>query len=289
MRLLLARGADAIAQRDQLADLQLAGLYAYPEPQWLRANMVASADGAGFLGGRTASLSSPADMHLFGLLRVLADVVLVGAGTARTEQYKPARRRPELAGLREASGGQDRPPAPPIAVLSRRLDLDFAAPLFTAAPPDARTILITCARSPDERRAAAARAADVIVAGELDVDLKEAVAALRDRGLGRILCEGGPHLLGEIAGDGLLDELCLTVSPVLAGPGPARVTAGAPFPARPMTLAHVLADDGFLFCRYLVGSHLSIPNVRVAVPGGKLIPSEVLDRFPEVPGQRDGR
>jgi riboflavin biosynthesis pyrimidine reductase len=231
----------------ELDDRALADVYAYPGPRWLRTNMVASADGAGFLEGRTAALSTPGDMRVFGLLRVLADVVLVGAGTARVEEYKPARRRPALEDLRAA-----RPPAVPIAVVSRKLDLDFASPLFTEAPPDARTIVITRAGSPDDQRATAARVADVIVAGDLAVDLEEALAALRDRGLGRVLCEGGPHLLGQLAAEGLLDELCLTVTPVLAGPGPTRVVAGAPFPARPMTLAHVLTEDGALFCRYVV-------------------------------------
>jgi riboflavin biosynthesis pyrimidine reductase len=250
------------AAGDELDDAGLAELYAYPEPRWLRANMVTSADGAGFLDGRTEGLSSPADMRLFGLLRVLADVVLVGAGTARTEQYKPARRRPALAALRAG-----RPPVPPIAVLSRKLDLDFATPLFNEAPQDARTIVITCAGSPDGRRAAAAKVADVIVAGDLVVDLTEALSALRARGLGRVLCEGGPHLLGEIAAAGLLDELCLTVSPVLAGPGPGRITAGAPFPEQLMTLEHVLEDDGFLYCRYLVDNRLparAAPGLPVA-------------------------
>jgi riboflavin biosynthesis pyrimidine reductase len=252
--LLLPRGGDppeppgrSPAAGGELDDAGLAELYACPEPRWLRANMVSSADGAGYLDGRTEGLSSPADMRLFGVLRVLADVVLVGAGTARIERYKPARRRPPLAALRA-----DRPPAPPIALVSRKLGLDFATPLFTEAPEDARTIVITCAAAPDDRRAAAAKVADVIVAGDLVVDLTEALSALRARGLGRVMCEGGPHLLGEIAAAGLLDELCLTVSPILAGPGPGRVTAGAPFPARPMRLEHVLEDGGFLFCRYLV-------------------------------------
>jgi len=80
------------------------------------------------------------------------------------------------------------------------------------------------------------------------------VAALRDRGLGQVLCEGGPHLLGQLAAEGLLDELCLTVTPLLAGPGPTRVVAGAPFPPRPMTLAHVLTEDGELFCRYVTAN-----------------------------------
>ena len=236
-----------LAQGDaELDDRDLAELYAYPGPMWLRTNMVTSADGAGFLEGRTAALSTPGDMRIFGLLRVLADVVLVGAGTARVEEYKPARRRPALEDLRTG-----RPLAVPIAVVSRKLDLDFATPLFTEAPPDARTIVITCAGSPEDQRAAAALVADVVVAGDMAVNLREALTALRDRGLGQVLCEGGPHLLGQLAAEGLLSELCLTVTPVLAGPGPTRVIAGAPFPARPMTLAHVLTEDGALFCRYV--------------------------------------
>ena len=242
MRVLLPRDGPPAGNLD---DAALARLYAYPGPRRLRANMVSSADGAGFLDGRSAGLSSPADMRLFGLLRVLADVILVGAGTARTEQYKPARRRPALAGLRAG-----RSVTAPVALVSRTLELDLTAPLFAGAPPDARTIVITCDSAPAGKRAVAARTADVIVAGDLVVDLTAAVAALRDRGLGRVLCEGGPHLLGQLAAAGLLDELCLTVSPLLAGPGPSRITAGAPFPARPLTLAHLLEDDGFLFCRY---------------------------------------
>jgi riboflavin biosynthesis pyrimidine reductase len=237
------------AAHGELDDDQLAELYAYPRAQWQRANMVSSADGAGFLESRTAGLSSPADIRLFGLLRSLADVVLVGAGTARTEQYKPARRRTALASLRAG-----RTATPPIALVSRSLELDLGTPLFADAPPDARTIVITCDSSPAGRRAAVARVADLIVAGDLLVDLAEGLAALRARGLGRVLCEGGPHLLGEVAAAGLLDELCLTISPLLAGPGPFRITAGAPFPARPMTLAHVVEADGFLFCRYVANA-----------------------------------
>ncbi len=235
----------------ELDPSRLAELYAYPRPHWLRANMVASADGAGSLDGLSGGLSAPADRRLFVVLRALCDVVLVGAGTARTEGYRPARVRPELAGLRAG-----RAPTPPIALVSGSLDLDLAGALFTAAPADARTIVITSAASPAGRRAAVARAADVIVAGEDAVDLKQALAALAERGLGRVLCEGGPLLLGGVAAAGLLDELCLTISPLLAGPGPSRITAGPAFPARPMSLAQVLRDGSFLFCRYLADNPL---------------------------------
>jgi len=172
-------------------------------------------------------------------------VVLVGAGTARVEEYKPARRRPSLASLREG-----RPETATIALVTRTLGLNLVSHLFTETPADARTIVITCAASDADMRAEAAKVADVIVAGEETVDLGQALDELAERGLRRVLCEGGPHLLGDLAADGLLDELCLSFSPTLAGAS--RIIAGQPSDARRMKLAHVLAeDDGVLFLRYL--------------------------------------
>jgi len=223
----------------------LAGAYAYPQERWLRANFVASADGAAYIDGRSAGLSAEGDMRVFGILRVLADVVLVGAGTARVEEYKPARRRPTLAALREG-----RPETPAIALVTRTLGLNLTSSLFTETPPDARTIVITSAASDADLRAAAAKVADVIVAGEETVDLGAALGALRDRGLSRVLCEGGPHLLADLSAAGLVDELCLSLSPTLAGPGADRIIAGTRAAARPLTLTQVLTEDGFLFCRY---------------------------------------
>jgi riboflavin biosynthesis pyrimidine reductase len=225
----------------------LAEAYAYPRERWLRANFVSSADGAAYVDGRSGGLSSDGDKRIFGLLRVLADVVLVGAGTARTEEYKPARRRPSLASLRAG-----RPETATIALVTRTVGLDLASPLFTEAPPDARTVVITCAAADAGLRAEAAKAADVIVAGEESVDLGRALDALAERGLGRVLCEGGPHLLGDVNAAGLLDELCVSLGPTLAGPGASRIIAGQHSAARPLTAAHVLADDGgFLYCRYV--------------------------------------
>jgi riboflavin biosynthesis pyrimidine reductase len=228
-------------------DADLAALYAYPAGPWLRGNMVASADGAGSLAGVSAGLSSDADRRVFGLLRALADVVLVGAATVRDEHYGPARRSRLWSHLRAG-----RPATPPIAVVSAHLDLDPASRLFTEAPPDARTVVITAAQAPRDLRAGLARHADVITAGEATVDLNAAIRALADRGHQRILTEGGPHLLAQLAADGLLDELCLTIAPLLAGPGAGRIVSGDPFPAGllPLTLAHVLEDGGFLLCRY---------------------------------------
>ena len=184
------------------AEPDLAALYAYPaglDRAWLRANMIESADGAAAVDGLSGGLSGPGDRAVFGVLRALADVILVGAGTAREEKYRPARVRPEWAGLRAG-----RPATPPIAVLSGRLGLDLAGPLLGSATggpaPDARTIVITSAAADPDLRAAVAAHADVIVAGERQVNLAVAAGELARRGYRRILAEGGPRLLGQLAG-----------------------------------------------------------------------------------------
>ncbi len=242
-----------------LADADVAALYDYPDlgappARWLRANMVASLDGAATVDGRSGGLSNEADQQVFAMLRAHADVILVGAGTARAEGYAPV--RPETEGLRWAWLRDGRPPSPPIAVVTRGLDLDLDSALIANTFPHARTIIITTTSAlPGRRAAAAARNAEVIVAGEASVDLKAAVDSLAERGHQRISCEGGPHLLAQLADAGLLDELCLTVSPLLAGPGADRiVTGGLPMPGGgtlPFTLAHALEDEGHLFCRYV--------------------------------------
>jgi len=237
-----------------LENPDLAKLYEYPPGRWLRANMVASADGAASHEGATAALSSRGDRRVFTLLRTLADVIVVGASTARTERYAPVRRHELWHHLREG-----RPPTPPIAVVSARLDLDPAGRLIASAPPHARTIVITTGAAPSGRRAELAERADVIVAGQESVDLTAAVEALADRGHRRLLTEGGPHLLSQLAAADLLDELCLTIGPLLAGPAASRIVAGSISPARPLplALAHVLEDNGFLLCRYAIKDHLS--------------------------------
>ncbi|MFJ8648360.1 pyrimidine reductase family protein [Streptomyces sp. NPDC093546] len=236
---------------------ELAEAYAYPDPQpdpspggrsWLRANMVSSLDGAAQHDGRSEPISSAADMRIFGTLRALADVVVVGAETVRAEGYRPARAREAFAARREAAG---QGPAPAIAVVSASLELDFSAPLFTQ--PLVPTLLLTGAGAPPERVREAERAgAEVIVAGDgTGVEPVRAVRALADRGLTRQLTEGGPRLLGQLVAAGVLDELCLTVSPMLTA-GNAQRIAGGPALAVPerFALDSILEEDGFLFTRY---------------------------------------
>lgn len=243
-----------------LSRAALAARYTYPDlagpgpdggvRRWLRANMVTSLDGAATVRGRTAGLSGGADREVFALLRALADVIVVGAGTARAERYGPV--RPGEEGVSWAWLREGRAPAPPIAVVTRQLSLDPAGPLL-AGTGAARTIVITTEAAPAGLRASVARTADVIVAGQDSVDLPAAVAALAGHGYQRILTEGGPRLLAQLIEAGLVDELCLTISPLLAGPGAGRIVEGTgPLAggARALTLAHVLAEDGHLLCRY---------------------------------------
>jgi riboflavin biosynthesis pyrimidine reductase len=213
----------------------------------LRANFVTSLDGAVTLEGLSGGLSSKDDQNMLGRLRMLSDVVLVGAGTLRAEGYGGLRLGAKRRTWRAEQGLAENPT---LAVVSARLELSADSPVFTEAP--ARAIVITCAASPDAQREALAEVADVLVCGEDQVDLTAAVAALVERGLTQILCEGGPHLLGSLTSADLVDELCLTVSPLLAGPGARRITDGlASTEARPLPLLHVLStDEGFLFLRH---------------------------------------
>lgn len=236
---------------DPSESVELAQAYAYPQVEgpWLRANMVSSIDGGATWEGSSRGLSSPSDLRILKLLRGLSDAILMGASTVRREPYSAAPAKEEWQPLRQSAGQL---PAPTFAVVSRTLDLDPDAPLFTKARPDARTIVFTAASAPVDRRTALDKVADVIVAGQNKVDLGRAVDELAARGHTRLHSEGGPHLLAELAGSGRLDELCLTVSPVLTAGAAQRIVTGDAFP-QPITmdLAHVLEEDGHLFLRYV--------------------------------------
>jgi riboflavin biosynthesis pyrimidine reductase len=241
------------SQEAERAVAALAGLYAYPDAAaadpapWLRANMIASVDGAASLDGLSGALSGAADRLVFSVLRSLADVILVAAGTARAEKYRPVRASEIWPQLRRG-----RPATPPIAVVTRSLDLDTSGPLLADSGRDARTIVLTTQAAPAARRDAAGRHADVVVTGPDTVSPAAAVGVLAARGYRRVLVEGGPSLLGQISEAGLLDEICLTFSPVLAA-GPAGRILADPAPGVPegLRLAHVLEDQGSLLCRYL--------------------------------------
>jgi len=234
-----------------LSDADLEALYDFPaglDRPWIQANFVTSADGAVTVDDASEGLSSPADQRVFLLGRDLADVVLVGAGTALAEGYRGARPGEQRRERRRRHGLSD---VPPIAVVSRRCSVPPDTPVITDT--SVPTIVLTTTTAPADRRQALVDAgAEVIVAGGETVDLAAAVALLGERGLLRIDCEGGPHLFGSLVAADLVDELCLTYAPLLAGPGAGRIVEGTAAMSAPrsMTLTSLLHEDGFLLARY---------------------------------------
>jgi riboflavin biosynthesis pyrimidine reductase len=205
----------------------LALAYAYPDltgaQTWVRANFVSTLDGvATGDDGRSSSINTGADRDVFALLRALCDVILVGAGTARIEGYRRARVRAPWQSLR-----QGRAAHPPTGVVSRSGSLP--PQLCEARENAGEVLLITCTAAGANAIGLAQDALGsegVIVAGDASVDLSAAVDALAARGLSRILCEGGPHLMRDLTASGRLDELCLTLSPKLLAGEHTRITAG---------------------------------------------------------------
>jgi 5-amino-6-(5-phosphoribosylamino)uracil reductase len=233
----------------------LADLYAYPDPVpvhgWVRSSMISTLDGSATGNdGLSGTIGGAADRMAFQVLRGLADVVLVGAGTARAEGYHVPAARPEFAARRHAAGQH---PAPTLALVTRSGKLpDVVDASAEAAPSGAGPVLVvTCASADVEAMRRRVGADHVVVAGEDDVDPMLAAAQLAARGLPRILLEGGPQLLGRFVAAGRLDELCLTLSPVMvAGDGP-RITRGGEALLR-LRAAHLVECDGLLLGRWLV-------------------------------------
>ena len=240
-------GARASDPEDDLARLYAHELPSPGRAARVRANLVATLDGAAAgADGSSRSISGETDLRVLVLLRSLADVVLVGAGTARSEGYGPLAVRPALAARRAALG---QGPAPALAVVTRsgRLPEELLGGAGRDAAGAPRVLVAICAaagRGALDRLRSSLGDDAVVVAGDDDVDLAAAVAALAARGLRRVLCEGGPALLRGVVAAGLLDELCLTTSPLLvAGTGP-RALVGDALVEELDLASLLLADDG---------------------------------------------
>jgi riboflavin biosynthesis pyrimidine reductase len=241
MRQLIPVAADPVEPVDVYADLPRAE----GRPS-VRLNMIASVDGATSVDGLSGTLGGAADHRVFFALRSLADVILVAAGTVRAEGYGPSELPAEIQAVRRNRG---QTPVPAIAVVSHSCNLDWKSPFFTAAT--VRPIIVTVGDAPGDHRSRATDVADVVIAGERDVDLRQALDAIGERGTDSVLAEGGPSLNAQLAGAGLLDEVCLTLSPVVVGGDGKRIVAG---PALDMSaefrLCSLCEDDSYLFLRY---------------------------------------
>ncbi len=228
-------------------DLDLAALaesYAYPliDRPWLRTNFVSTLDGAAAdVDGRSGSLGGDADTQVFALLRSLADVILVGAGTARAEGYQ-AVRADEIDGTLRARLRLS--PIPPIAVVSKSLDI----PAGLLVPGQ---FVITTADAPPAQLAALGEAVEVIAVGTGQIDWPQVFKRFGALGLRRLLCEGGPALHGQLAELDLIDELCLSIAPVMAAGSAARIAHGEVTVNHPMQLGHSIAIEDLLLTRWV--------------------------------------
>ena len=232
---------------------ELAELYAYPEnpPRcWVRSNFITSLDGGATTDGRSGGLAGPGDKELFGLMRELADVVVVGAGTVRIENYAGAQLS---AAARQARRTRRQAEVPVIAIVTQsgRLDRDMLVFTKTEVPP----LVLTCRAAAAETRMHLAGLADVLDCSDTEpgtVEVSAILAVLASRGMLRVLTEGGPRLHSTFIENGELDELCVSVAPVLVGGQARRIATGPGQVLTKMRRAHLLADDaGYLYARYV--------------------------------------
>ncbi|WP_280232267.1 pyrimidine reductase family protein [Nocardia cyriacigeorgica] len=237
-----------IVRAQDLADDDLVSLYRVPESgRWIRANFVASVDGAIATDGTSSGLTNPLDQRVLKLLRELADVVLVGASTIRAEDYIGIRVS-EAGRTRRAADGMA--PVPPIAVVSGRADIDPESRLLTntLVPP---IIFTTTDAASAAKRNLRSAGATVIELGSGSIETGAIVAELTTLGLQKVVCEGGPTLAGQLAADHVLDELCLTTAPTVMG-GPAGRVTHSRLAALPVQCRHIIFDtDGAQLARWI--------------------------------------
>jgi riboflavin biosynthesis pyrimidine reductase len=234
-------------------DSRLAAFYSYPQNLdrcWVRANMIASLDGGATDDGKSGGLAGPGDKALFTRMREEADVILVGASTVRIENYSGAQMSVAQRQERQRRGQAE---LPPIAVITHSADFEHDAKIFTRTevPP----LIMTCRDAVEDARGRFASVADVINASGAHsdrVDIAVVVATFAERGLLRVLSEGGPGIISLLIEHDFLDELCVTIAPVLVGGQARRIATGSGEAHTRMRRSHLLSDDeGYLYTRYV--------------------------------------
>lgn len=234
---------------EDLDDDELLAAYAFPSRPWLRMNFVTSLDGAATRAGRSGGLGGEGDRRVFELLRRQADVILIGAGTVRTEGYGAMRLAAEAVQWRAACRMREHPV---FAIVSRGLDLDPGSAVFTEAPT--RPLVYTVTTAAPARRRALSAVADVVDAGTSVLDPPAVRDDLVSRGLARIHSEGGPSLFGAFLAAGAVDELCLTVAPALDGGEAGRIARSAHATPTAMRPSGILRSGDELLLRYVRAS-----------------------------------
>ncbi len=240
---------------DTATDSRMRELYTYPQDLqrcWVRGNMITSLDGGATADGKSGGLAGPGDRAVFNLMRQAADVILMGAATVRIENYSGA----QLSiAQREARQRRGQVEVPPIAVITASANFDHDSKFFTRT--EVAPLILTCTATVDDARHRLGAVAEVIDASGTDpgrVDVAVALRKLGERKLFRVLTEGGPSLLSTLIENDLLDELCLTVAPLLVGGAARRIATGSGQAHVQMRRTHLLTDaEGYLYTRYVRG------------------------------------
>ncbi len=219
-----------------------------PHRALVRVNMVTTLDGhVADADGVSGSFGGDGDSQAFFAMRHLADGILAGAGTVRAEGYGPMRVRAGW-GERRRRDGREQPAS--IVVVTRSVDLDTSAPLFTEAV--ATTFVLTTTDAPADRVKQVQRAGGVLLqCGTGQVDLRAGLDELRrEHGLNHLLVEGGPALNGTLFAADLVDELCVTLAPTVAGGSDERRVVTGLSQRHALQLTQVLTHGGELLLTY---------------------------------------
>ena len=216
---------------------------------WIRLNFVSSIDGAATVGGLSEGLNDPWDLQVFETLRAMADVVVVAAGTVREEEYDGVYVPDAHVAWRKQQGLPDHPR---LAIVTASGDLDPASAPFDVDDRKQRPLVFAAETADPDSLRALQEVAEVVVCGEVSggVDLQRMAAELAARGLHQVLCEGGPTLFGSLLAADLVDELCLTISPLLVGGRSRRITTSHAEHVHNMGLVNTLRGGAMLFLRY---------------------------------------
>lgn len=215
---------------------------------WVMCNMIASLDGATSLDGVSGGLGGPADKAVFRAIRASCDWVLVASATAIAERYRMPLTSDELE---TARAGHGRAPAPQLAIVTASGRIDPTLPAFTErADEQCRPLVITGQRADEEHLALLD--ADVVRLATENPEPHGILQELLQRGAGVVLAEGGPRFNGRLHAAGVIDELCLSLSPVIVGGNSTRIVRDGPDGAvAGMRLERLLEQDNLLFARYV--------------------------------------
>lgn len=226
---------------EQQLDLYRPWEEAREERPFVAMNFAATVDGRATIGGASGPIGSDADTAMLAGLRTRFDAVMIGAGTMRVERYGRPVASQEKREKREQAGLS---PDPLMVIVSGRLDLPWDAPLFDEGGP---VLVFTSAETEPPQVPSSLE----LVRHEGAIDLAEALRHLRrERRVRALLCEGGPHLYGQLQAAGLVDDLFLTTAPKLAGGGAPRIIEGELPAVAPLQLSWLLEEEGELFARY---------------------------------------